>query len=110
MEKIHCYQCGYCCFFLRVMIIDPNYIGNVIDPNKLNDILIEKPPKTDCPYLVWHDHNSTECKIHNYEIFKHTTCYYFYRNFPGENFCLVGEYIKKYNLDTKETVLDVNLD
>ncbi len=81
MSEVTCYQCGYCCYRLRVAIIDPLYIEilkNVTDASQIEEHhIMMKEPKTDCPYLNWVDKNTTICTIHEYPVYKLTYCYYF---------------------------------
>lgn len=112
MPNITCYRCGYCCFHLRVRIIDPSYIEllkEITDPNKIKDyhIMIKEPNK-DCPYLKWIDKNTTICTIHEYPVFTLTVCYYFSMSFNDESYCLVGHYIKTNDIDTRQYIKSLN--
>lgn len=102
MNQIICYSCGYCCYYLRVSIINPKYIETAERLGKIEDYMFSvKEPYHDCPYIFWESYNSAKCKIHNYNIYKKLTCYFFFNNFPEDNYCIIGWNIKKRNLETK---------
>ncbi len=74
-----CLRCGYCCIYLDVVIINPQFVpesGEFTDAEWEDDkIYMHKGHGVPCPHLIWNEMNQAGCKIHEMPFYKMTPCF-----------------------------------
>ena len=84
-----CLQCGHCCIFYEVIIIDNPELG-IVKGN-----LIEKPTGIRCKHLEGDNPGQYSCAVHDYDWYQETPCYQFAQIETKNSNCRVGEYSLK---------------